>query len=175
MPRQHRHNPPRRAGFSIIELMVVVAIILILVGIGVVGISQFNAAAEQDVCREIMATALAAMTEYQAQTRGQIPGGDADTSGGDVEEFVTDIKLFDDAETHLDKLASNGYYVGTTIVDPWGSALKYYTQNIDADASGGPDNNANLKAYSKPFFVSAGPDGDFDTDEDNVYSFEIVN
>jgi len=135
MPRQHRHNPPRRAGFSIIELMVVVAIILILVGIGVVGISQFNAAAEQDVCREIMATALAAMTEYQAQTRGQIPGGDADTSGGDVEEFVTDIKLFDDAETHLDKLASNGYYVGTTIVDPWGPALKYNTQNIAADAA----------------------------------------
>lgn len=156
----------RSAGFSLIEILVVVGIIIILVGIGVVGIGQYNRAAEAELTRSTMAAAMAAMTEYQAQT-GQVP---ATGSNGDIEALIDAINTVPEARAMLDNLKAEGQYDGADeINDAWGGELRYYKSNLAAD----PNQNASLNRIAQPFLVSPGPDGDIDTNEDNIYSNDI--
>jgi prepilin-type N-terminal cleavage/methylation domain-containing protein len=56
------------------------------------------------------------------------------------------------------------------IVDAWGEPLRYdyYDENMDIEIQSGSNNDAYDTRRSFPLVISAGPDGDFNTKEDNI-------
>lgn len=76
-------RPPRtdetlraRAGFSLIELLAVVAVILILLSVGVVGFGRARAAAQAATCIENLRMWGSAFQLYAAEHRGRFPHTD---------------------------------------------------------------------------------------------------
>jgi prepilin-type N-terminal cleavage/methylation domain-containing protein len=63
------------------------------------------------------------------------------------------------------------------LLDGWQKPLLFVgsggLRNLTSEVSGSPAARADVKAPDgQPFWVSAGPDGNFQTHDDNVYSFE---
>lgn len=56
--------------------------------------------------------------------------------------------------------------------DGWGKHILYCGSGLSAVTRAGVTNQTVTSPDSRPFWVSAGPDGDFQTHDDNVYSFE---
>lgn len=69
---KNRHRNDRK-GFSLVELMVVIAIIVILVFLSFVGISRARASARSAVCTSNLRQIGSAMIAYTIDNNGQLP------------------------------------------------------------------------------------------------------
>jgi type II secretory pathway pseudopilin PulG len=191
----------RCGGFTIIEMMVVVMIIILLLGIGVVGITKFNADAEAQETRSILATLEAAHAEYIARMEVPITQYPRNTKLGStnndqmpytistnvgnrarsISRFIEDIRRVPEAEALLENLKLSGRYTvggdqnGHRVFDAWGNPVRYFERNFDdgtADTNRVPYSNL-VDASRNPFFLSTGPSGNIANTDDNILSFDL--
>ncbi len=189
---------PRR-GFSLIEVLVVVSIIVILVGLALAGINFAYQRSEESNTRALLGSLAGVEKEYRAQT-GQyvhpVPPAtmaQQDSVNGELNRTVTAPLA-----NFLDKVQDNSAVAGemlrriqpqlltidtttnriTAIKDPWGTNIYYYRGDGNTNVTG-----RTLPKQPHPYFVSAGADADLGTVDannnpigksaDNLYSFEV--
>lgn len=139
--QQFAKNPVR--GFTLIELMVVVAIILVLASMTIGGLSFYKRKAAESKTEVFIASVSRALDEYRSD-EGKYPT-DASTNGNDKSSFLVYKELYgdrdgngepdDDAAVYLNSLnpssqgsalnvetAGSGTYY---LIDGWGSRLRY--------------------------------------------------
>lgn len=183
----------RRLGFTLIEILVAISIIALLAGLVTVGALKAGDAAQRNRAQSLMRALIGAQDEFKAQSGlginlnhdGNSPinwpagtfsenvGNASGTAGSgglsSSERFVVGCFLFDESEEALRAAAQgSGILVDgdgdnfLELRDPWDNQLIY---RLDNDP-----NNANydnrFPTYRDPFFISAGKDGDFGTDDD---------
>lgn len=108
---------------------------------------------EADVTESVLATR-GLVNNRQAVAALQVAGraDGAAAEGAEAEDVVLDtlgLILFD----------------GSTLRDPWGTPIVYMA---------GGSRLVGTAAANRPFFFSAGPDGQYLTRDDNIYSYEAV-
>jgi type II secretory pathway pseudopilin PulG len=217
---------PRR-GFSLIEILVVIGIIMILIGLLVVGYRHLNASAarketvvELHICRGML-------TEYENHNGtdfiagiypgnpiiGTVNGDMSDRSGsgsprygnGDVQRTMQLMQILEQIPANRTTVSSvqskrilepppntapNSMDTqGAVLLDGWGNPIILVppggllvtmpngsngTANYVVRSSGVfPQSTAPpITTADRPFFASAGQDGDFSQGQDNVYSFQ---
>ena len=78
------------------------------------------------------------------------------------------------------KMVVSGFYNPPALADAWGNpilfvpagGLKVYTHGSKTSNPAGVVATIVNPVPNRPFWASAGPDGDFATGDDNIYSFE---
>jgi type IV fimbrial biogenesis protein FimT len=98
--RQNNYSPPKPAGFTLVELLVVTVIIAILLGIGSPSFSEFRRNARlTSAANDLLAAAQLARTEAikrqipVAICPAVLPGGDPVCSGVDYRGWITFVDL----------------------------------------------------------------------------------
>lgn len=232
-PTYHRSRPRRRpGGFSLLELLVAIGVILVLMGIAVVGFNAFDRGASEKQTRVTMENLRGMLAAYERQVgRGGMDklsefyspaNGDPYNAGpntpyqmrapGDINPGSADRAAFEDPNhTNYGKLATRKAMQqlvrvpenanalkqlpersllrvkpgstpvppqGTLIVlDAWENPILFVpaggmlgVKNEEGQVLAPPDH---IRAPGdRPFFASAGSDGDFTTNSDNIYSFQ---
>jgi prepilin-type N-terminal cleavage/methylation domain-containing protein len=247
---RQRAMRPRRGGFTLLEILVVIGIILLLVSIGVIGFRALDQSGK--VTKTTLENLRSMFNEYEQRTklREQPPsmwlddspanpannpnanlwhaqvrltGPTSVNSGGDkrydwgavantqiVLAYVTRIPENKQVMTKIPSKQVHGTADGDKgkkltptgdektidpplVLDAWNNPIIFVgsdgltgvtftsksgefrvtsTGLVSAPTGGGSvDPNTRSKSW-RPFFASAGPDGDFHTGDDNVYSFE---
>jgi len=199
----HGRARPMPTGFSLIEMLIVIALVVVLAGLTVVVGRGVVAKAKVDQCRQLLLTLDATLTEYQAD-KGAIPPfvrraylpptgqGTADRrTWREVAVYIEQVKGYAGIDKQLGTIDASflvkreqiykdlaGYpYAGQvaadprpSVRDPWGMEILYIHPSEDNEDSfrlfGTPLNE-------RPYFMSAGPDGEYETLEDNLYSYEV--
>ena len=176
-----------KTGFTIIELMVVIGIIIILAGIGLVTMNVLNEQAVKDKTRMVIRGAAGAGTEYEAQIASVInhtgsspvdwgtnKTGTADTSVSEpatslssIERFVWALWQIEDTQNRLKRFDDmlvdadgDGFY---ELNDGWGRPLEY-VDGTNAPLTPMPTPNSNFSTLPRRnafFLACAGPDGEW--------------
>lgn len=157
-------------GFTITELLVAISIIAVLLGIGATaGVKMYGSYHSEQV-KAMMNGLLGANEEYKA-VRGQGPAPDND-SGSSSQSFVTAMNQVGTAEKMMVAAMNSSTgdafektFRNNKIYDRWDTEIQYRTDNDGTGTQSGVDNDK-LPKSPFPFFVSAGPDGEFGTDDD---------
>lgn len=191
-----RSRPRRRAGFTLIEILVVISIIALLIGLVTGGALLAQGAATVNRTQSLMRSLLGAQEEFKSQSGLGIdlnhnnnspvnwgagpfaqnaPGFTGSAGAGGLsssERFVVGCFLFDESAEAL-RAAAQGR--GTLVDndgdgflelrDPWDNEILYRNGNDQTGSFDGINNNL-LPLNRSPFFISAGKDGDFGTDDD---------
>lgn len=186
----------REAGFSLIEILVVISILALIISVGVVMGSRMTAEARKTQTKSMLQALIAANDEFRAVRQqgninhdGAYPINWADqyTNGSSMsssERFVAGCRQIPAAEqimlaainsgasTSNKKLLadsnSNNY---DELIDRWGTQIEYRTLNDGTGSGPGTGVSNTLLPISRaPIFVSAGPDKSFDTMDDNINS-----
>ena len=167
---------PRRAGWSLIELLVVVGIIAILLAILINTAAESRGPVEQT--KVTLKALMAIYDEYEVSTR-RVPGTAA---SGAITQFCADVNKFDRTrkmlaalgkDVAIDNLPATPDGFVDTVRDGWGVDIRY-----------SPVPTTGTIGFKGPYFASAGPDGKWgtitaatnlpDTDaKDNLYSFSL--
>lgn len=161
----------RSGGFTMIEVMVVVGLIIFLLGIGVVAGTKFIAEGKKEQIRGLMQGLLGANEEYKARTGGSVQ---LEGNGASIVQFVDACKQIKDVEDQMmaaivsggEQTVKRTFDERTRIVkDPWGTAIEYRPYNKD-DPVSGESADPKLPLSNHAFFVSAGPDKRLGTEDD---------
>ena len=177
--RNQRNFAP---AFSMIEVMIVIIIIAGLSALSVMAVKGMWQQSAIDHTRIILAGAMAAATEYQAQT-GLIIDHTAAISNteGRIERFVEKVMNLDAAERIL-KSRGKDAFDEERLFDSWGRVVDYVAY---VDHRDGYRSDDHLPERNNPYFASAGSDGKWGNEEylssdeqteakmDNIYSFDI--
>lgn len=208
----------RRSGFTLVEMMTVIAVILILAGMLFVGARYMSASAKRDRTRTALQTLRGMLTEREAAK-------DAKTVKTEINALFPALPLppaypqlnvsagliVDTAQASRYPAVGNAVGITQTLIsmliatpankqilsnfpkrqflEPPSSGATAYNPPILLDGYENPIivvPSGGLAGVSlngvvqpvitspdgKPFFASAGPDGNFQTGDDNVYSFE---
>lgn len=180
----------RSAGFTTIELMVAVSIIILLLGIGFVASSKYIGEARKEQVRSSMTGLMGANEEFKAKRKGgsinHEGGNPMDWTGNDArrysstERFVKACRLYEASDKQVTAAMLSGQKEVNRrvfddkdndgieeIYDVWETQLEYRLFN-DGKGSGPVTNVSNelLPLSRSPFFVSAGPDKQFGTEDD---------
>lgn len=170
--------------------MIVVAIIIIILGVGIASLTRAFEKSEEGQTRILLAALQSISDEYRAQTGINLYSqNDIDS----MEEFIEVVREIDACADMLRALGPPGEIViyddggvgddasqdVLTIKDPWGNEIVYFRHNRNG-VTGYDENHPERDGY---FFVSYGPDntvGDFngtaneqEAHEDNIYSYDI--
>jgi len=149
------HRPTRRGsrGFTLVEMLAVILVIGILVAI-VVGVAgKAIATAAKSRTREGMITIMAAVEAYH-DAKKVYPAQAGGTAEARSRKLFTELKACPESAARLAHITSD--------VMKDGKFYDGFEQIIDYRAAGGTANG--------PFLLSAGQDGDFGTQEDNIRS-----
>ena len=145
----NRGGARRALGFTLIEVMVVVAIIIILVGAVVAVGSNIRASSMIRATTGILQTLQSAEEEYISQAGRESSNLPTTTFYGDLKTVPTVLKI-------LQKLpVTSVNTIGNTVVDPWGNPITFV-----------PANPAATPPVLKGYFFSNGPDGNPNTTDD---------
>jgi prepilin-type N-terminal cleavage/methylation domain-containing protein len=174
MAPTHPHlRPPRRAGLTLVELAVVLAIVAVLAGFLVPQVSRFAA----DARRTAALATLVRLRDAIAGTE-QTPGFEADVGRppGKLADLLANPFAPGDPLAAWDPARRMGwrgpYVVGVggydaagdpAILDPWGSPVV-----LQFPAPGSYSDPADRDAFAR--LVSAGPDGVLQTPADAVFN-----
>jgi prepilin peptidase dependent protein D len=181
--RPRRSGGRRAGGFSVVELLVVLGIIIVLVGMGTAVISSFHNKGLITTTKQKMATLSAALSECRVG-QGTIPG--RDTSGaGSSANFVSYVSKYPKAKEQLSTLFGGQNPANASsqaVYDAWGTAIEYFDCNLN-DGKKNADGTLIYVSWvperKDPFFASAGPDCEFGTTPgqgkaiDNIFSYDV--
>jgi prepilin-type N-terminal cleavage/methylation domain-containing protein len=175
-------NIARRRAFTLIEILVVVAIIAVLLGIGIAIGPSVMGKAEELSTRSAMQAGMAGVEAYRSKV-GSLPNIDFD-GGDNTEKLIDKLKKVPSirdgilAGLNEDLLNADG-----ALIDGWGNEMLYLPSNpYDWNEDGNDETRNDVPEFSGPFFISKGPDGELgningnanarEQAEDNVYSFD---
>ena len=216
---QQRYTPKRerraaRRGFTILEILVAIGVIMLLAGLLMIGIQATGNSSRVKTTHMMMENAKAMFAETISGGGGaqlnkidlagwETPGSVADANddrtsaktnkamkiSGAAFAVMMRMNTGGAAKNLPDKQVSNWIYTDasnvttqyTALLDGWqnpilyvptqtagtyaGTAALEVTRNGRTEVIKSPD--------GRPFFASAGPDGDFQKGDDNVYSFSL--
>lgn len=194
-----RSRPRKRAGFTLIEILVTISIIALLIGLVAGGALIAQGSATVNRTQSLMRSLLGAQEEFKSQSglgidlnhdgdgavpwnsggpwNENAPGHIGDTTASNAgisssERFVIGCFFFDESADAL-RAAAQGR--GTLVDndgdgflelrDPWDNEILYRNGNDQTGSFDGINNNL-LPLNRSPFFISAGKDGEFGTDDD---------
>jgi general secretion pathway protein G len=122
-------NRNKRAGFTLLEVMIVVAILVALATVGVVGITGALRSNNKKIAAQLVNDTERAVKMYQ-MSMGSVP----ETDEG-LEALVT---APDDEEEAEDWTEGGGPYLenGEIPEDPWGNPLAYAKQDVEEGQAG---------------------------------------
>lgn len=230
--RRRRHSP---AGFTLLEILIVIGVILLLVGIAVVGFNAYDKAASERQTKITMENLKGLLAAYERQTgtggaarlnnlAGTAAGDPFASTAAPPAPFIamTDAKLAGDvnpgaeSRKHFDDYKDGKFNTLATrqvmaelrripdnrqqmesfppktilqvrnlptplppnltpvVVDAWGNPILFVPDGglsnvkINGTALADPIRSPDRR----PFFASAGPDGNFEEGDDNIYSFQ---
>lgn len=183
-----RQSPGRRtAAFTIVEIMVVVAIIVVLLGIGVAVGPAVLGKGEQAVTQLRLQNLQALHDEYLSIT-GQ---ANRKVSDSPPEYLIDDVNDLWDKARKVDRLRELLWALDGGIEESGGNwiAMDGWDNTIKMVPGGEPrgDDDGKLPTHSSTYFYSKGPDGkrgDYDGGDngapneaaaDNLYSFNLGN
>lgn len=159
-----RHNRIQSRAFSLVEILVVVAIVSILVGVTVVGVGEWTAESEQRQTDAVMLGLEAALDEYRNEV-GQYPNIDPAlgvASGMRAEErmdlFLEEVQnvgeIFKTLGAYIEYIDSDGDGTPDRYValDGWGKVIGYVSPNTNVGGTTRPVTDR------RPYFISSGPD-----------------
>ena len=188
-----------RRTFTLVELITVIVIIMILVGILMPTIGFVISKAESSQTTTRIKTLQMAIAQYESNY-GTLPSIDSSVTGADDDTTTAnsgDLEITEgtDAYEQLISLLTNattgtnglGNVRGIQFLEPtdvsnpnsyedaWGQPFRVkidtsYNNQLDGSALPGVDDATVL--YMNVAIVSAGPDEDFDTEDDNVSSWD---
>ena len=143
--------PRRAAGFTLIEVLLVIVIILMLAGALVVFVLPQQKGAEKNTTKLMLAQVATALDTYRLNL-GHYP---SEQEGG--LDALTKKPTFEN-ERMGEKWQGPYIKPGTSLDDPWGFKLRY-----ELIAAGGDGDDKSALPYK---LFSVGPDGQPDTDDD---------
>jgi prepilin-type N-terminal cleavage/methylation domain-containing protein len=176
------HQSRRARGFSLVELLVVIGVILVLVGIAAYAFSRLDPTEKST--RATLGNAKAMLGELEASAGfGEIKRiHDLDNNDEDRDEILRAIFRIPSNKEALSKLGPRAVKAGDPpkLLDGWGNEIRYYnekaTVNLGYDVQNDRYAQQNIEIRSpdgRPFFASPGPDGKMENGDDNIYSFEF--
>jgi prepilin-type N-terminal cleavage/methylation domain-containing protein len=188
-----RYHRRRRGGFTMIEIMTVIGIILILIGLFFAGARQWRAQADVKATQtrmEVLNSMLSAM-EAAGPNTFHDPGNQIVTPTASATS-ATSGSVYDQTAVMMNALlaipgnsaAMNQLPTGAVaslnspsnipyraILDGWGQPIVYVPA---AGLNGFTDATTTTitSPDARPFWASAGPDGNLQSTYDNLYSFK---
>ena len=166
----------RPHGYTIVEMLMVGALIALLMGLVVGGAAKLKQNAMREQTRATLAGAMAALTEYQART-GRVVDHTQSKDNSRIRYFVEKANQIDDVDKILRSLGKAVYdRDNMTIKDAWGNEIDYLSFVDHDDRFGGDDIHPE---FNQPFFASRGLDGAWGEAndrqaKDNIYSVEAL-
>ncbi len=196
-------NTLRRSGFTLVELLAVLGIIILLVGIVFVALNVVYNNAATSQTRVALDTAHGLLVEYETinplknapyysasvDSTATLPLPLPDPKYSLTGVAMADLLKVPANRSAVEKMASNTI-ASVTAEYPLGVGAVSYTHPVPLDGWAKPILFVGTGGLTKvtrtgvtgvstitaptnrPFWVSAGPDGLFNTHDDNVYSFE---
>ena len=171
---------PASPGFTLIEMLATVAILVILLGVMVDLARHVRSRSAGELTRRMLAELDEALSRYRLKNNDQPPVSTPliDVPSGwpenqvvmgnakkNSEEFVKTFRATGElSERQLTGLPIT-IYDSTILNDAWGTPIVLVQQ-------GRPD--IGMAPGNRAFFFSAGPDRNYRTREDNLYSYEVV-
>ena len=178
----HRLNqdclvPRRRGGFTLVEMLTTVAMLIIILGLMVSLARYVRRRSAEDLTRRILVNVHTAMAEYAKPPREAPPiepfiegraGGEDDLLRSALVNNRQFVQFFKSHKELSDKAFRDlplSVYDEATIRDAWGTPIVFMpTMHRQIGMAPGQE----------WFFFSAGPDRQFLTRDDNQYSYEAV-
>jgi len=176
----HRHR-----GFTLIEFLTTVAMLVIVGGLMVSLARYVRTRSAHLLTVEVLGKLEQAMARYTDATgivpdiTPFVPGKRPDRidpahpseslmpiAAKNNRDFIRALRSREDLSGRLFSNLPATMYDERTLSDAWGSPI-VFMQRMHPDIGMAPDDTF--------FFVSAGPDGQFLTRDDNLYSYEVVN
>jgi len=166
----------RRSGFTLVELLTTVAALIILLGLMVSLARHVRSSSAEALTKDILRKLDEAMTVYASRNDGGLPAVTPLLVAGQTAptEQVLQRNAERNDEAFIRALRAEGllngrfedlsvaYYNNARILDAWGSPIVFISQLQ-------PDLGLNVRGW---FFFSAGPDRQYLTRDDNLYSYE---
>lgn len=204
-------RPERRKGFTLIEILVVMGILMLLAGITVIGFRQLAIGSKRTATESMMVQCRSFLTEYETKNRlvgiptvaVAAPGSVEDVDGGTAGDRYNSVAVTSTsalmgrlqgipenramlAKVPNEKLLKRvaGKVDNPILLDAWGNPIIFVpagglsgvtisgTTGRTVTSRGVIPDGGTLPAGVRPFWASAGPDGDFSKGDDNLYSFE---
>jgi len=180
-PRNAQPAPHRRTAFSLVEILITVAIISILITVVAIGGSKMKAAAKAKRTRVLLSNAAAIATEYEVRTKGKkvnhadsypvdwLTAKTRNVTGSSGSAIIPDnipnysIERFIWAAWQPEETRKMAITLGASALvdqdgngfyevrDDWGNKIIYVASS----------DNGFVRDTITPIFISAGPDGAF--------------
>ncbi len=142
MIQKNRHSRRHNPGFTLIEVLLVIGILVVLGTVSVVVYSRVREGANKDMTKTMVDSTSQAVELFYTQVN-RYPG----------EDGLKELMEKPDDEKEAKKWG--GPYIEQIPVDPWGEELKYEKIEVTEDSTG------------KPYHIwSTGPDKEDGTDDD---------
>jgi prepilin-type N-terminal cleavage/methylation domain-containing protein len=177
-------NLPRRSGFTLIEMLTTVALLVIVLGLMVSLARDVRNRSADNLTKDILRKLDRLVDQYRAKALTKLPPADR-LKYPDVHPLVRPGPI-DEGQLQEDALENNKALVHTlkqhfdlsgsvfnelsianynevTVLDAWGKPVVYMPQQRP---------RIGMAAGNRSFFFSAGPDRKYMTYGDNLYSYE---
>lgn len=165
-----------RAGFTLVEMLTTVAMLIIVLGLMVSLARYVRRRSAEDLTRKALVNLHLVMSEYVS--RNGVPAIDTLVEGRNLDETTLQAKAAAHNRALVRFLRSNRevsakafrdlpltIYDETSVRDAWGTPIVFMPSRHDQIGMA-PNNDW--------FFFAAGPDRQYLTRDDNLYSYEMV-